>query len=159
MGKPNNNTKKRLLWVFSPYCVPKWRNTCKELYEKKKKDYQIRVSWMFLILLGTTNSKVHAKHPIWEKKRTLPKTCLISVFFFLFSFLRTKTLKRMENTLYGESEQHDQKHVFWVFSCLVFTKTPKCLQNTLFGVTKGLYQKRVIWVFLSVLGNKTQNSI
>ncbi len=157
MGKPNNNTK-NVYYKFFPILRTKMTKYMQRTLWKKI-NYQVRVSWMFLILLGTTNSKVHAKHPIWEKKRTLPKTCLISVFFFLFSFLRTKTLKRMENTLYGESEQHDQKHVFRVFSCLVFTKTPKCLQNTLFGVTKGLYQKRVIWVFLSVLGNKTQNSI
>ncbi len=76
-----------------------------------------------------------------KKKKRLPNTCIMNVFelvryhkfqsackapdmekeennakcfylLFCFSFLRTKTLKRMQNTLYGETEQHDQKRVF-----------------------------------------------
>ncbi len=145
------------MWVFPILRTKMTKYMQRTLW--KKINYQVRVSWMFLILLGTTNSKVHAKHPIWEKKRTLPKTCLISVFFFLFSFLRTKTLKRMENTLYGESEQHDQKHVFWIFFFLVFIKTPKCLQkHPIWGNERTLPETCHLSV-LSVLGNKTLNSI
>ncbi len=41
------------------------------------------------------------KTPNIGKKAALFKTCLLVVFF---SFLRTKTLKRVQNTLYGKTE-------------------------------------------------------
>ncbi len=47
-------------------------------------------------------------------------------FFLLFFFLRTKTLKRMQNTIYGEREKHyinqyentkrNEKNVYFEFS-------------------------------------------
>ncbi len=52
------------------------------------------------------------KTPDMGKEENIAKNVSYQCFFFFFSFLRTKTLKRMENTLYGETEQHDQKHVF-----------------------------------------------
>ncbi len=134
---------KTFIMSFPPYCVPKRRNTCKELYEKKKRLPNTCIMNVF-DLVRYHKFQSACKAPDMGKEDIIAKNVSYQFFFFLFSFLRTKTLKRMENTLYGESEQHDQKHVFRVFSCLVFTKTPKCLQNTLFGVTKGLYQKRVI---------------
>ncbi len=53
------------------------------------------------------NAKKHGKHSIWENK-TLSKAWL-RVFFEL---ILTKTLKRVQNTLHGETEQHYQKHEF-----------------------------------------------
>ncbi len=71
------------------------------------------------------------------------------------SFLGTKILQRMNNTLYPETEQHYQKRVFSVFFTLLSNNTPKCIQSPLYGPTKHHYQKRVLWVFWNVLGIKT----
>ncbi len=54
------------------------------------------------------NVNKHGKHSIWENKTTLSKAWL-RVFFEL---LLTKTLKRVQNTLHGEIEQHYQKQEF-----------------------------------------------
>ncbi len=54
------------------------------------------------------NAKKHEKHSIWENKTTLSNAWL-RVFFEL---LLTKTLKRVQNTLHGETEQHYQKQEF-----------------------------------------------
>ncbi len=77
---------------------------------------------------------MHSKHLTWGNKKTFPETCQLGVFerirhrnteknikkhqilekkqhylkrvfwVFFFSFLRTKTLKRVQNTLYGKTE-------------------------------------------------------
>ncbi len=52
-----------------------------------------------LELMRYQNEKVYAKYTICQRKRTLPKTSLVFI-----CFLRTKTLKRMDNTLDGETE-------------------------------------------------------
>ncbi len=51
---------------------------------------------------------MHAKHTILGNERTLLETCFVSVL----TFLGSKTLKRANNTLYGETEQYFQKHLF-----------------------------------------------
>ncbi len=90
-------------------------------------------------ILSYEIGKLHAKLPLYGKKKvTLLEKCLLSVFFFFlalksraiilhgnktnfyeelafkcfFNSLHTKSLKRMENTLYGETEKHYPKHVF-----------------------------------------------
>ncbi len=89
---------------------------------------------------------MHAKHPIWRKERTLRETCFVSVL----TFLGSKTLKRTNSTLYRETEQYYQKHLFGVFIILLDTKMPKCMQSTLYGETKPHNHKHVCYVFLSV---------
>ncbi len=61
---------------------------------------------------------------MWEFKRKLLKTCLLS-------FLRRKTLKLMQTNQYQEAEKHYQKHVFLVFLILLSIKTLKYMQRTL----------------------------
>ncbi len=70
------------------------------MYQNTKKNGNPSIWGIETIFFRHKNIKNHGKHPIWEYKRTIPKTCL----FGLFSFLCTKTLKRMQNTLYGEIE-------------------------------------------------------
>ncbi len=67
---------------------------------------------------------------MWESKRNLLKTCLLSV-------LRTKTLKQIQTNQYQEAEKHYQKCIFWVFLSLLPTK-----------------KKAKIDKKLSILGNK-----
>lgn len=63
------------------------------------------------------------------------------------SFLRTKTLKRIQNTFYGE-KFYGEKNL-----SLLGTKTAKYMLSIWGNETT--YQKCVIYVFLSVSGAKT----
>ncbi len=51
---------------------------------------------------------MHAKHPIWGNERTLRETCFVSAL----TFLGSRTLKRANSILYGETEQYYQKRLF-----------------------------------------------
>ncbi len=57
-------------------------------------------------------------------------------------FLRTKTLKHMQNILNGENNLNKKK----CFDCfeLMYRKTLICMQSIPYGVTKIYYEKRVI---------------
>ncbi len=99
--------------------------------------------------------KKNGKLSIWEIKTTLTKTCLLSIFIYL----RTKTLKRMENTLYGESEQHDHKTCVSSFFLLGIYQNSKMLaKHPISGNERTLPETCHLGI-LSVLGNKTLNSI
>ncbi len=50
---------------------------------------------------------------LYVKRKKKKNMFLCVLFCFVFIFLRTKALKRIQNTLYGETEQHDQKLVFY----------------------------------------------
>ncbi len=119
-------------------------------YKEIDEHYQKGIFWVFLSLLATKKEKMNAKHSILGNKGTLRETCIMSVLLFSGkrtcgsqesqgkkrknlciwrSFLDTKMLKVMNNTLNWETEQHYQMRVFWVFFTFLVTKTPNCMQN------------------------------
>ncbi len=84
---------------------------------------------MFLSLLPTKNAKMDGKHSILGNKRTLRKTCIISVLKFhknhkginaktrvYRGFLHTKMMKCMNNTFNRETELPYQIVYFECFS-------------------------------------------
>ncbi len=76
------------------------------------------------------------------------------VSFESFSVLGTKTLKRMESSLYGNRKEHYQKRVFFsVFSFLriKILKKKKHIENTLYGETEkqNITKNRYFECFLS----------
>ncbi len=73
---------------------------------------------------------------MWESKRKLLKTCLLSV-------LRRKTLKRMQTNQYQEVEKTLLKrYILSVFE-LTYKKTRKLMQSTLYWERKGHCEKSV----------------
>ncbi len=71
---------------------------------------------------------------MWESKRKLLKTCLLSV-------LRTKTLKLIQTNQYQEAEKHYQKmYILNVFEPVTYKKKKKrkkLIQSTLYWETNG----------------------
>ncbi len=87
-------------------------------------------------------------------KKKKEKHVFMCFFCFVFIFLRTKALKRIQNSLYEKKYLFIffyKRVYFEIFFSLLNNKTLKCMQFTLFGATKRHYQKRVIEVFLSIL--------
>ncbi len=70
----------------------------------------------------------------------------LSVLFLLV----TKIEKRMQNILYGETQQHKKKKAFWVFLSVLDTKTLKPM--------KRLYIEKQYNIFFSVLSFDTKNT-
>ncbi len=95
-----------------------------------KRPYQKSVFWVIFSMLGTKTINM------WESKRKLLKTCLLSL-------LRNKTLKLMQTNQYDEAEKHYQKYIFWVFELVTYIKNTKLIQNTLYWETKGHCEKSV----------------
>ncbi len=61
----------------------------------------------------------------------------------------------MQNILYGETEKHYEKHVFWVFLIMLSIKTLKYMRRTLcLGKKRTLRETRIMSVFLSSLSAK-----
>ncbi len=106
-GKTKHN-QKRVFWAFLSYIHTKPLKCMKRKQQFSQKTCILR----FLSSLRTKNAKIHAKYTIWENENKLREKCIMSVL----SFLGTKTLKRMNSILYGETEQDYQKRVFWVYS-------------------------------------------
>ncbi len=71
------------------------------------------------------------------KRKQLYQKRLFSVFLIS---LRTKTLKRIQETLYRETDYRYQKSISTVFEILRM-KTPKCIKNTIYEITKAHYEK------------------
>ncbi len=81
------------------------------------------------------SAKIHGNHPVWEYQTTLQKTYP----FIVFSFLRTKMLKRMQNTRYGERTALPKINISSSFFLLVTYKTTKCMEITVFEVMRQHY--------------------
>ncbi len=82
---------------------------------------------------------------LFEKSKQNYQKYTFRVFVCFFQLLMYQTLKYMQNALFGETEQHCQKCVYWLFLSFLGTKTQKCMQSSLSGVTEQHYQKHVIW--------------
>ncbi len=91
------------------------------LYWKSKQHNQKHAFLLFF-----SASYIHILYRETKKKKTLHKTCLLSVL----SFLSTKTAKCMQST-----ERHYQKDIFWVFLSFLCIKTLKRVKNTFYGDT------------------------
>ncbi len=71
---------------------------------------------------------MHAKYAIWGNEKSLTDTVILNVFFsFFFRILGINMGKRANCTLYGETEQHYQILLFYVFFIFLVSKTPKCM--------------------------------
>ncbi len=81
----------------------------------------------------------------WKsKKQHSPKNVFFLVFF---SYLRTKTLKCLQNTLHGKKQiTLTETSISFYFLSLSRTKVRKCMQSALYMDTKH-YEKRAVWVF------------
>ncbi len=64
----------------------------------------------------------------------------------------------MQNTLYGETEEHYQKHAFWVFLIMLPIKTLKYMQKTLFlGNERTLRETCIMSVFKFIKYEKAKS--
>ncbi len=74
---------------------------------------------------------------MWESKRKLLKTCLLSVS-------RRKTLKLIQTNQYQQAEKTLPKmYILSVFELATYKKTRKWIQSTLYWETKGQCEKSV----------------
>ncbi len=91
------------------------------------------------------NDKMDAKHSLWRRRITLPKT----------SFLGTKALKFMNSTLHEETKQHYQNVYFRFLSNSQIPNRQNSYKIPLIGDMKWHYYNRAFRVLLfCVLGRK-----
>ncbi len=64
---------------------------------------------------------MHTKYIVWGNEKNITRNGYYRRFFF-FSFLCTKRLRRINSTLYQETEQHYHKRVFLVFFTFLGSK-------------------------------------
>ncbi len=88
-GKTKQHYQKTFILYLLKLVI--YQNSMRGTLYGKRKHYQISVFWVFLSFLGTKSPKCLLKHPIWEKKTTLLKTCLLSFFFQFLSYQNSKT--------------------------------------------------------------------
>ncbi len=82
---------KTFIMSFPPYCVPKRRNTCKELYEKKKRLPNTCIMNVF-DLVRYHKFQSACKAPDMGKEENIVKNVSYQCFFF--SFLASYVPKR-----------------------------------------------------------------
>ncbi len=94
-----------------------------------------RVSLSFFII------KMLEKIPFMNKENN---DITENVYFECFLLISTKKLKCMPITLYGETERHYQKRVFFLlFLRVLSTKRLKCIERALFWNAEEHYQKQL----------------
>ncbi len=101
------------LSVFSSCYGPKRQNACKGTYMGKRKRIlrEMCITSVFE-LLRYENAKTLVQDSVWINRTTLPKTCILGVFFYM---VRYQNAKMYANPLHGEMKRRYQKRVFCVF--------------------------------------------
>ncbi len=98
------------------------------LHGNKKNFYQ-ELEFMCFELIIYQNTKTNAKLTLWRNRITLPKTCILSVFFI---FLPIKTLKYIQRSLCLLNERTFRETcIMSVFKLLKYQKA-KITNNTLY---------------------------
>ncbi len=88
---------------------------------------------------------------MWESKRKLLKTCLLSL-------LRNKTLKLMQTNQYDEAEKHYQKYIFWVFELVTYKKTQNWYKTLYIGKQRDIARKVYNECFIVQKNHKPKNA-
>ncbi len=114
--------------------IPKRQNENNAPYEKNYNNLTKNVYYVFSNFLGTKTPKCMQSILYGKINKTLPKTCVFSVF----SFLGTKTYAKHPS--WRNRTTLPKTYVSSV-SQLVRIKTLKCLQSTLIWTTRRYYKK------------------
>ncbi len=109
------------LSVFSSCYGPKRQNACKGTYMGKRKRIlrEMCITSVFE-LLRYDNAKTLVQDSVWINRTTLPKTCILGVFFYM---VRYQNAKMYAKPLHGEMKRRYQKRVFCVFFSVLSTNT------------------------------------